>query len=517
MRRALLAAALPFWVISSEPTIASQTVQVVPAALKSVNQTDERYQSYNIEMAEVIGGRFWKPYAHSTGVPPATNNVEVGGKNDLFEARSPVDLSNERLRTLAAALGPAYLRVSGTWANSVFFQADDSPSPAEPPPGYRGVLTRSQWRGVVEFAKAVDARLVTSFTISQGVRDSSGAWSAVEAKPLVDFTHSLGGEIVAAELFNEPNMPNFGAAPPKYDAAWFARDAAAFRTFAAASATNMRIVGPGDAVVANFDVPGSLKTADLLSSEPVPGFDIFSYHFYGAVSQRCAPTGSPMGITAEKVLSEEFLARTDKAFDTHKALRDEYAAGKPIWLTETAEAACGGDPWATSFTDSFRYLDQMARLAKRGVSAIFHNTLAASEYGLIDQTTLEPRPNYWAALLWRRLMGSVVLDTGIAQSSVHLYAHCLRDHPGGVTLLALNLSPRPVALAIEGSRGLSYALTSASLQSGTVMLNGKPLGLTPDGKVPELRGNRLRTRQVTLAPESIEFVSVPEAHNGACH
>jgi hypothetical protein len=34
---------------------------------------------------------------------------------------------------------------------------------------------------------------------------------------------------------------------------------------------------------------------------------------------------------------------------------------------------------------------------------IFHNTLAASEFGLIDQTTLEPRSNYWAALLWRRL------------------------------------------------------------------------------------------------------------------
>ncbi len=275
------AAALPFWMISSEPTIASQTVQVAPAALKAVNQTDERYQSYNIEMAEVIGGRFWKPYAHSTGVPPAATNVEVGGKNELFEARSPIDLSSERLRTLAAALGPAYLRVSGTWANSVFFQDDDSPSPPEPPPGYRGVLTRTQWRSVVQFAKAVDARLVTSFTISQGVRDSNGAWTPLEAKPLVDFTHSLGGEIVAAEMFNEPNVPNFGAAPPKYDASWFARDAAAFRAFAAASATNMRIAGPGDAVVANFDVPGSLKTVDLLSSKPVPAFDWSDRSFAG--------------------------------------------------------------------------------------------------------------------------------------------------------------------------------------------------------------------------------------------
>jgi len=33
---------------------------------------------------------------------------------------------NARLRKLAAALGPAYVRVSGTWANSVFFQDTDA-------------------------------------------------------------------------------------------------------------------------------------------------------------------------------------------------------------------------------------------------------------------------------------------------------------------------------------------------------------------------------------------------------
>ncbi len=33
-----------------------------------------------------------------------------------------------------------------------------------------------------------------------------------------------------------------------------------------------------------------------------------------------------------------------------------------------------------------------------------HNTLATSEYSLIDQDTHMPKPNYWAALLWTRLM-----------------------------------------------------------------------------------------------------------------
>jgi hypothetical protein len=33
-----------------------------PATMKAVGRVDERYQSYNIEMLEVTGGRFWKPY-----------------------------------------------------------------------------------------------------------------------------------------------------------------------------------------------------------------------------------------------------------------------------------------------------------------------------------------------------------------------------------------------------------------------------------------------------------------------
>jgi len=46
---------------------------------------------------------------------------------NLYEYRPPIDLSNPRLRKLAAALGPAYLRVSGTWANTVYFHDFDTP------------------------------------------------------------------------------------------------------------------------------------------------------------------------------------------------------------------------------------------------------------------------------------------------------------------------------------------------------------------------------------------------------
>ncbi len=508
---------LPLFAMLSQSSTAAEALKIAPSELKAIAEVDERYQSYNIEMAEVIGGRFWKPYEHSTGIPPASSNVEVGGQNALFEARSPVDLSDKRLLVLAGALGPAYLRVSGTWANSVFFQDDDSAKLSEPPPGYRGVLTRSQWRGVVQFARAVNADLVTSFTISSGVRDPSGAWIPREAQALIDFTHSIGGEITAAELFNEPNVPTHGAAPPKYDAAWFAKDEAAFRQFTSRTAPKMRVVGPGDSVLVNIVLPEELKVRDLLASEPKAQFDIFSYHFYGAISQRCAPPGSPMGTSAQKTLSDEWLAQTDQAFDSHAELRDEYAKGKPIWLTETAEAACGGDPWAATYVDSFRYLDQMGRLAKRGLSAIFHNTLDASEYGLIDPKTLQPRPNYWAALLWRRLMGTLVLDTGLSRPSVHLYAHCLRRQAGGVALMVLNMSDHPVDLSIRGQHAMSYTLTADTLESRTAKLNGSVLNVGSGGKLPVLQGKPLSRQSATLEPHSIQFIAVPTAGNAACH
>jgi len=437
----------------------------------------------------------------------------VGGDPTLFEARAPVDLTNHRLRTLAAALGPAYVRVSGTWANTVYFQDDDEPPMASPPEGFRGVLTRAQWRGVVEFSKAVDAKLVTSFAINPAVRDSSGTWTPAQAQPLINYTRAIGGQVFAAELFNEPNFSSHGGGPGKYDGAAFARDIAAFRVFSAKAAPEMKILGPGDSAVGIQSVPGEMRTEDLLDSEPRPHFDIFDYHFYGAISQRCAPADSPIGTKQDQALSDDWLSQTDKVFD--KDLHDRYTPGAPIWITETAGAACGGNPWSASFLDTFRYLDQMGRLAKHGVSAIFHNTLAASEYGLIDQTNLEPRPNYWAALLWRRLMGNVVLDAGPIRAGLHVYAQCLRGQKGGVTVLAINTADEAAAVEVSAPAEL-YILTAPALTSGKVLLNGRKLAVGRDDHIPVLLPVRLKAMRATVGPRSIAFITIPRAANPNC-
>ena len=203
----------------------------------------------------------------------------------------------------------------------------------------------------------------------------------------------------------------------------------------------MVVLGPGSVAetAANSAIPSTrmLRTRDLLS-ESGPGIDGFSYHHYGTVSKRCAGLGMPL-TSPEEALSEDWLSRTDATLSFYRSLRDEFAPGKPLWLTETADAACGGNPWGSWFLDTFRYLDQAGRLARQGVQVVAHNTLVASDYGLLDEATFTPKPNYWGALLWRKLMGTTVLDSGLpARAGLHTYAHCLRGNPGGVALLVIN-------------------------------------------------------------------------------
>src|SRR3954468_694344 len=222
----------------------AQTAQLTPSTMPRVGSVDERYQSYNVEMLEVTGGRFWRPYGpgleaalrQPAPAPAAPTGDTPSGMNPaLYEYRPPIDLTNARLRKLAAALGPAYVRVSGTWANTTYFSASEPP-PAAPPAGFKGVLSRTQWQGVVDFARAVNAQIVASFATGVGTRDSAGVWTAEQAARLVDYTSAISGRIAAAEFMNEPNLAVMGGAPAGYDAAAYGRDFKRFHAFARAVA-----------------------------------------------------------------------------------------------------------------------------------------------------------------------------------------------------------------------------------------------------------------------------------------
>jgi len=501
MMSRLFAALVPFAAVLAALCLpassrADSSIVLRPSTMPRLGSIDERFQSYNIEMVEVTGGNFWRPYR------------QYDKNSSLFSYRRPIDLTNPRLRKLAAALGPAYLRVSGTWANSTYFDDEDAKETSKrtsPPSGFNTVLTRKQWRGVVEFARAVDVRIITSFATSAGTRDVHGAWTSAQADKLIATTHALGGEIAAAEFTNEPSGD---------DAAGYGRDIALFRSFLKRASPETMLLGPGTIGGADAD---SVIAAKKLLAVSGPVFDAISYHYYGAASQRCTHVVPSAAARDENALSESFLSGTERAEYLYADLRETLAPGKPLWITETAAAVCGGNRWDSTFLDSFRYLDQLGRMAQRQVQVVSHNTLAASDYGLLDETSFAPRPDYWAALLWRRLMGTTVLDPGTSSApGFYLYAHCLRSRRGGVALLAINTdrgASRSLELPMPASR---IMLTADHLTDRSVRLNGRELGLGHRDELPSLEGEPIAAGRLDLVAASISFLAVPDAANPAC-
>ncbi len=496
--------------LAAEAGPADAAVTIPAGTLPYVRTTDERFQSYQIGFSHLTGGETWKAFDALGGQP---------GKSiaDVREARAPTDLTSRRLRNLTAALAPFYLRYSGTTANNVYFQDDDRPPLASPPSGFKVVLTRQRWRDALEFAQAVNTKVVTSFTISRGVRDADHNWTPAMAAPWMAYTRSIGREIYAAELYNEPNAPEYPELPKGYSAEQFGRDYAAFTAFMAKASPNVKLAGPGNATLGIPGVEAIMKPSpeDYAKAEPKPRFDIFSYHFYPVLSQRCAPANSPQSIPADKALDPEFLARPDRQFQSIKALRDQYAPGAPIWLTETGGAACGGLQWQQTFLDMARYLDTQARLAKQGLDAIFTHALISGSNGVIDEKTFQPNASYWGAVLWRRLMGTRILDTGPQRAGLHLYAHCLRGIPGGVSLLAINLEGNEKQLSLTGPAEL-YSLTAREPLSRNVLLNGRELAVTLHDTLPAMEPVRTQGRGIALQPLGNAFIALPKANNPAC-
>jgi hypothetical protein len=512
---------------AGEQAPVSSASSVSPASMPRVGTVDNRYQSYNVEMLEVTGGRFWKPYkdipktAGQSGSEAKSGDAPAGMSPDLYQYRPPIDLTNRRLRAMAEALGPAYVRISGTWANTTYF-ADTDTAPKDPPKGYGGVLTRQQWLGAIDFSRAVDAPIVTSVPIGEGTRGTDGVWRPDQTRRWLAFTKAHGGMIAAAEYFNEPTLATMGGAPKGYDAAAFGRDFRIFDTFMRKEYSGTKLLAPGSVGEATGDwgvatggygAQAVLPAADLAAS--TGDADGFSYHHYGAASQRCATMGHQT--SAEQALSEEWLGRTDQTLAYYRGVRDKFMAGKPFWNTETADAACGGNPWGGTFLDTFRYLDQLGRLARQEVVVVMHNTLVASDYGLLDENTFEPKPNYWGALLWRRFMGTTVLEPGVKNGpGLHVYAQCLRGTPGGVAVLAINTdktASHALTIPIAGQR---YTLSSDRLDGTRVQLNGKELALGAADAIPAFEGAATTAGTVTLAPTTITFVTLPTAGNGVC-
>lgn len=409
--------------------------------------------------------------------------------------------------------------MSGTWANATWF-ADSDQAPQNAPAGFDTVLTRQQWRGVVDFTKAVDGKIVTSVATSPGTRDAKGEWQPDTAARLFAYTRAIGGQIAATEFANEPNMLWLTQPPAGYTGEAYRREYARFAGWLRSKSAGTALLAPG---VAELGEPTRtmarrnqgrkiLENEELIATDS-PRPDGFSFHFYGGGSQRCG--GAMTGLTMQNALSPKWLDSIDPAIARVAQLRDETGPGVPLWNTESAESSCGGNPWAATFADSFRFIDTLGRSARQGVRVYIHNTLSASDYALLEHDN-RPRPNYWAAVLWKRTMGTTVLaPPATPDQNLRIYAHCSVQGKGDVSLVAVNIGDSAISIPL-GAKARAWVLQSAdALDSKQILINGQQPRANDAGRLQGLQ-SASAAGSIAIPAKSIAFVTVDDAKNSAC-
>ena len=185
-----------------------QNINLSASPLQVIRTVNDKLMSYNVEFTEVTGGTFWKAYTQEQiagtekfGVPGVTNFMEAYA--GLMQVYPPIDLYNEKLRKLAAEFGPVWVRVSGTWATKTYYDFEGT---GVTPEGYQNRLTKEQWKGVVDFVKAINAKLLISIANCDGLHKHDEPIDLSQAKKIFELTTECGGTIDATEFVNEPNM-----------------------------------------------------------------------------------------------------------------------------------------------------------------------------------------------------------------------------------------------------------------------------------------------------------------------
>ncbi len=385
----------------------------------------------------------------------------------LGSAPTRLDLDRPRLLNLARALSPAYLRIGGPLADRTYYDLQTRAKPA--PGGYAAVLTAADWDAAINFAQ--DAGLAVIFTLNAGpgVRGRSGAWRTDQARTLVDHASARRDPVLVWAFGHESTAqrPRFGG------------DEVAHGQYAddlTVAAELIRIRSQGSLLSASL--PGFEETDDALT-RAASAVDIITWPFGSDPAPGSASTPMPDDLSSSAETAERMRAAAG-------------AEDKPLWLGDTA-AATGG---ATA--PSLDWVERLARLAQRGHSVVVRRGLTSAPSGLIDDEDLQPRADYWASVVWKRLMGREVLIPEVEPTSdvpVSAYAHWT---PAGggipedcVTLLLLNRANAPAQAELPGlacHQALAFRF-SAPTGAAPIVVNGHPVHIDPDGRLSTLVGH----------------------------
>ncbi|EFN87650.1 uncharacterized protein LOC105192559 [Harpegnathos saltator] len=195
------------------------------------------------------------------------------------------------------------------------------------------------------------------------------------------------------------------------------------------------------------------------------------------------------------------------------------AANKPLWIAESKPEEC-----KHKYVGALTWTRRLGNVAKLGVQVVMRQFLQFSSV----------TPDYWVSLLHKTLVGREVLKMEVQsdnESYVHFYSQCTKPSAlyerGALTIFGVNLTPREVTASLKGFKIRTFHeyILSPGPAAGNkmfaekVLLNGNPLDLTDDMKLPDLNPEIVTDPdglKLQLASGNIGFWVIPNAKVKAC-
>jgi heparanase 1 len=461
------------------------------------------FVSVTLDTSQFIGGYWWE----------GSDRMRRG----VGEYRvTPFDFDRATLRTYARALAPAVLRVGGSEADRVYY--DTGGRLREPPAGFDYVLSAARWEELATFAADMGMRVLFTVNAGPGPRGADRRWAGENARSLMAHAAGRGDPVLGWELGNEINaFPVIHGLRRRVSARRYARDFRLFSRIVRQAAPGTLAAGPASAF---WPVLGEFQRVTAPFLRRVDGeLDVLTWHYYPQQSDRGPVATRRAGLRT--MLEPSFLDDAARILSRLAGYRRRHAtASLPIWLGETGNAQFGGQEGVSDrFAGTLWWMDELGLMARGGVERVFRQTLAGADYGLLDYRSGEPNPDYWATLLWKRLLGPEVYALEApADRRLRLYCHSRADGEPGAAILCINLAEREAAaLALDpglGSVSAAYELTADGLDSRTLRINGRE----PDASLLDAgagaRWTSGRTaggtvgaeRRITIPPLSVAIV-----------
>ncbi|XP_067850484.1 heparanase [Heptranchias perlo] len=471
-------------------------------------------------------------------------------------------LRSQKLITLARGLSPGYLRFGGTRADFILFEPNDRPSlPQEygwKSPNTQGeclnpipfeveeyltflwasqapVILREEFqndfKNITISERSVD--ILHSFANCSGLHLIFGlnallrknyAWDSTNAQKLLQYCATKQYNM-SWELGNEPNSFR-KKAHIKIRGTQLGQDFqhlySLLHTFRAFNHTGL--YGP------DIGQPRKRPIVTLLKGFLEIGgkvLDAITWHHYYVNGRNT----SLKDFLSPKVLDSLMLKINQILTVVAKTVPD-----KKVWLGETSSAFGGGAPdLSDKYVAGFMWLDKLGLSAKLGIDVVIRQALfGAGYYQLVDRN-LDPLPDYWLSLIYKRLVGTKVLNVSAVHSdeasngTLRVYMHCTNPNSqiyqkGSVTMFALNLSDQDKHILLCCSlfnKTVQYLLQPGDREKGlysqSVQLNGELLKMVDSKTLPVIEGKALQAGSPIILPAlSFAFYVVQDAKAPAC-